>query len=188
MSNIHLGWIDLVRVVSAVMVIAIHVCWRYSEAIPESINSSYWLFTNFLDTFFRCAVPLFFMISGYLILRKPNSLKQGYVRRLLKIIIPLIVWSIIYLIARNWALGLDRMNNPINVYNGMRCILTGQVSVHFWFLYVILSLYLVAPILHSYLKSASRENKIYFLLLWGGRVLSGLFLRPFWEKYLTLTE
>jgi surface polysaccharide O-acyltransferase-like enzyme len=107
------------------------------------------------------------MISGYLILRQPNSLQHGYFKRLLKIGIPLVVWSIVYLVVRWWTIGTDLMGNSINFYNGIRCILSGNVSAHLWFLYVIFALYLVAPILHSYLKSASRENKIYFLLLWG---------------------
>jgi surface polysaccharide O-acyltransferase-like enzyme len=107
------------------------------------------------------------MVSGYLIIRKPNSLKHGYFKRLLKVGIPLLAWSIVYLVIRYLYYGVDYMGNPSNVYNGIRCILTGNVNAHLWFLYAILSLYIAAPVLHSYLKSASRENKIYFLLLWG---------------------
>ena len=165
--NDRLVWIDLIRVMSACMVIGIHVSWCYTEAPSGTIPDSFWLFSNFIDVFFSCAVPSFFMISGYLILRKPNSLKHGFVKGLLKIIIPLIVWSIVYLVVRYWMYGVDLMGNPVNVYNGIRCILTGNVNIHLWFLCVILSLYIAAPILRSYLKSASRENKIYFLLLWG---------------------
>jgi surface polysaccharide O-acyltransferase-like enzyme len=51
-------------------------------------------------------------------------------------------------------------------YDALRNILLGN-GEHLWFLYTILSLYLVAPIFHSYLKSASRENKTYFLMLCG---------------------
>ena len=127
---------------------------------------SIWLFSNLVDVFGRCAVPLFLMVSGYLLLRKSNSLKHGYFKRLLKVGIPLLAWSIIYLVGA-WVTGIDRTNEPVNVYNGIRRILTGQVASHLWFLYAILSLYIAAPILHSYLKSASRENKIYVLLLWG---------------------
>jgi len=163
----RLAWIDLIRVASAFMVIFTHVCWRYAEAPPGSIPDSFWLFTKFFDTLFYCAVPMFFMISGYLLLRRQNSIQHGFFKRLLKIGVPLTVWSIIYLIVRGWTIGTDLMGNPINFYNGIRCILTGNVSAHLWFLYAIFSLYLVAPILRSYLKSATRENKIYFLLLWG---------------------
>ena len=163
----RIGWIDLIRVTSAFLVIVSHASYQYWAALPGTIPDSYWLFTNFTDTFSRCAVPLFLMVSGYLILKKPNSLKHGYFKRLLKIGIPLVVWSVIHLVIQYHYRGVDGMGNPVNVYNGIRCILTGNVSEHLWFLYAIISLYIAAPILHSYLKSASRENKIYFLLLWG---------------------
>ena len=160
-------WIDLIRVAAAFLVVTIHVSWKYWQKLPGEIPDSFWLFSNFVDTFASCAVPLFFMISGYLLLRKPDSLKHGFFKRLLKICIPLIAWSVIYLFARWWEYGTDLMGNSVNFYNGIRCILTGNASVHLWFLYEIFSLYLIAPILHSYLKSASRENKTFFLLLWG---------------------
>jgi len=170
-KNVHprkaerLVWIDLIRVICVFVVVAAHIV-TYRNVPPGGIPDSFWWFTNFFDTFCYVAVPLFFMISGYLILGKPNSLKHGYVKRLLKIGIPLLAWSIIYLVCARIT-GIDRVEEPVNLYNGIRRILTGQVVSHLWFLYAILSLYIAAPILHSYLKSASRENIIYFLLLWG---------------------
>ena len=174
-SSKRVGWIDLIRVVSAFLVVVSHVGYQgghdtiqYYKILPGVIPDAHWLFANFVDTFSRCAVPLFLMVSGYLILRKPNSLKRGYFKRLLKVGIPLFAWSIIYLVIYSWYHGgVDPMGNPSSIYNGIRCILVGNVADHLWFLYAILSLYIAAPILHSYLKSASRENKIYFLLIWG---------------------
>jgi len=170
----RLGWVDLIRVVSAFLVVVIHIGWQgdqtsstYYTLLRGALPDTHWLFANFVDTFMWCAIPLFFMVSGYLILNKPNSLKHGYFKRLLKIGIPLFAWSIIYLIIRYWLYGVDHMGNPPSIYNGIRCILTNNVAAHFWFLYVLLSLYIAAPILRSYLKSASRENKIYFILLLG---------------------
>ena len=163
----RLVWIDLIRVTSAFLVIGSHATWQYEKSLPGTIPDSYWLYTHFIDNFARCAVPLFLMVSGYLILRKSNSLKHGYFQRLLKIGVPLLFWSIVYLVGRRFTVGVDLMGNPVNFNNGIRCILTGKVSIHLWFLYAIMSLYIAAPILHSYVKSASRENKIYFLLLWG---------------------
>ena len=160
-------WIDLIRITAAFLVIVGHVgAGEYRTVHPGTIPDSFWLFSNFVDVFGRCAVPLFLMVSGYLLLRKPNSLKHGYFKRLLKIGIPLLAWSIIYLVLARIT-GIDRTDEPVNLYNGIRRILTGEVVSHLWFLYAILSLYIAAPILHSYLKSASRESKIYFLLIWG---------------------
>ena len=163
----RVGWVDLIRVVSVFLVVVIHVTDGTRQLPPGRLPDSHWLFVNFFDTFFRCAVPLFFMISGYLILNKSNSLKHGFFKRLVKIGFPLLVWSIIYLFVRYWYHGVDLMGNTFSVYNCIRCILTDNSYLHLWFLYAILSLYIAAPILRSYLKSASQENQMYFLLLWG---------------------
>ena len=173
----------MIRVTAAFLVVACHVGGgEYWKAHPRTIPDSFWLFSNFVDVFGRCAVPLFLMVSGYLLLRKPNSLKHGYFKRLLKIGIPLLAWSVIYLVLA-WITGIDRTSEPVNLYNGIRRILTGNVASHLWFLYALLSLYIAAPILHSYLKSASRESKIYFLLLWG----CACFLWPILSDLLALS-
>jgi surface polysaccharide O-acyltransferase-like enzyme len=161
----RVAWIDLIRITAAFMICAGHVNWRYSGALPGTIPDSFWFFSNFVDMFVRCAVPLFLMVSGYLILRKQNSLRHGYFKRILKIAIPLFAWSVIYLFVTLWAYNVYNIGKPIDIYRGIGGILAGQS--HLWFLSAILSLYIAAPILHSYLKSASRDNKIYFLLLWG---------------------
>ena len=179
----RLVWIDLIRITAAFLVVVCHVGGgQYWKVQPGTIPDPFWLFSNFVDVFGRCAVPLFLMVSGYLLLRKPNSLKHGYFQRLLKIGIPLLAWSIIYLVLARIT-GIDRTAEPVNVYNGIRRILSGDVASHLWFLYAILSLYVVAPIFHSYLKSASRESKIYFLLLW----TCACFLWPIFSDLLAMS-
>ena len=165
-------WVDFIRVVSAFLVVVAHA--GNSHTMPGEIPDAHWLFNNFIDTFCRCAVPMFLMISGYLLLSKKGSLKKGFYNRFLKIGIPLFVWSIIYYYVRWWKPPGQIVDDKYSgFYNAFRNFLLGN-GEHLWFLYAIISLYLVAPIFHSYLKSASRESKTYFLLLCG----FGCFLWP----------
>jgi len=161
-------WVDLVRVTSAFLIVVAHSGGPYSAALPGTIPDSYWWFSGIVNTLTRCAVPMFLMVSGYLLLNKKKSLKHGYVNRFLKIGIPLFVWSLIYFYVRWWTPPGQIVDNKYQggFYDAIRNILLGNEE-HLWFLYAILSLYLVAPIFHSYLKAASRESKTYFLLLCG---------------------
>lgn len=160
-------WVDLVRVTSAFLVVAIHAASLSVSDMPTlgKTSDSFRFFVGFVRTVGLCAVPMFFMISGYLLLSK-KTLKHGLFARLLKVGIPLFTWTIIYFFMSWWKHAEEYFDVQYqgNLYDAVRNTLLGNAE-HFWFLYVMVSLYLAAPILHSYLKSASRENKTYFLAL-----------------------
>ena len=164
----RVAWIDLIRVTSAFLVVVAHATAPYDDSMPGTVPDPFWWFGNIVNTLTRCAVPMFLMVSGYLLLSKKKSLWHGYFNRFVKIGIPLLVWSIIYFYVRWWEPVGQVVDNKYQggFYDALRNILLGN-GEHLWFLYAILSLYLVAPIFHSYLKSASRDNKTYFLLLCG---------------------
>lgn len=170
-ANDRLIWVDFIRVVSAFLVIGIHVGDVYSESTPDLAGHVNWLVVNFFDNFLRCAVPFFVMISGYLLLHKKKPLENTIATRVLRVIVALIVWSVIYLLVRKIYFGTTIDGQPVTVYTGIQCFLTGKASIHLWFLYMICALYLVAPILQSYLQSASRRNIRYFIRLWWFAVL-----------------
>ncbi len=89
--------IDLLRIIAIWAVILIHttsttlaVSGYYLHHIP---------FTFFLNQSSRFAVPLFFLISGYVLkLRYPKTLRVStfYKKRLLKLALPFFIWSFIY--------------------------------------------------------------------------------------------
>ncbi|MCL2117272.1 MAG: acyltransferase family protein [Planctomycetaceae bacterium] len=159
-------WADVMRIVAAWMVIAIHLSYPYSEAEPKEVSDSCWLVTNFLDNYFRSAVPLFVMLSGFLLMNKKRLLDKTFPWRLLKLLIPLIAWSAIYLLMQWISSGTNRDGVPITLSYGIKCILTGNAALHLWFLYMMFSLYLVAPILHAFVNSAKPLMIKYFLMLW----------------------
>ena len=130
---------DILRVISMLMVIIIHVANIYCRSFGIISNSSY-LISLIFNTICRISVPIFFMISGTLLLdRKFN--KEKYIKRVLKYVLLIIIWDIIYLVWEYFYLGVT--------YDKLYKLIIDPYRAHLWFLYTILVLYIVQPILKT---------------------------------------
>lgn len=86
--------IEALRVIACIMVICIHVSNYYSRAYGTISDASY-IFSIIINGISRVAVPIFFMISGALLLDETLLVKKS-VRRVGNTLAVLIVWSTIY--------------------------------------------------------------------------------------------
>ena len=84
-----LRWVDLVRVIGAFLVVMAHVSYLGGGSV---LISTYYFVIS------RVAVPLFFMVSGYLLLRKEEPYGEFFRKRALKVVLPFLIWSVIYLL------------------------------------------------------------------------------------------
>ncbi len=147
--------IELLRVVSCLLVICIHVSNYYSRGYGEISEASY-IISLIINGFSRIAVPIFFMISGYLLIHEQIAMKKS-VKRVIGTAWILLLWSIIYYIWNQ----LYR-NQPYD----FRLLFEEPVKRHLWFLYAILGMYIVLPFLQCLLKNMSPLLMKYFVLLW----------------------
>src|SRR5690242_5000258 len=92
----HDNTIDVLRLVSILAVLLIHTTTRTLEISHYDLVNN--LFTLFLNQASRFAVPLFFLISGFVleVSNKPIKYITFLKKRLGKIFIPYIFWSLIY--------------------------------------------------------------------------------------------
>ena len=88
--------LELVRMVSFILVIVIHVTNYFCRAYGRIPQGEY-LFSLVLDTAARLSVPCFFMISGALLLGREEPLEK-HAKRLLRFLTALVVWSLLYYI------------------------------------------------------------------------------------------
>ena len=89
----RIEYISLASVLSAIAVVYLHAngCfWTFS-------TSRYWFTANIIESVFYFAVPIFFMISGAMLIdfNKKYGLKEYFQKRIHKTVIPYIVWSLI---------------------------------------------------------------------------------------------
>lgn len=158
-------FIDVVRAVASVMVVAIHVSDHAVNHFlqPQYSDLLYWWMSAFVNACSRAAVPLFVLVSGYLLLhRYAQATPWEWVRkRLTRILIPLVAWIAVYFLWRQFT-------TP-HGYTGMEMLrdaVRGDPYYHLWFLYMLLGLYLATPILATYLRAADQLDIKYFVVLW----------------------
>lgn len=138
---------DMLRALAALAVMAIHITAGYALLNPVAF---------ILNQASRNAVPLFVIISGFLLAygeqRHPLTVNNFYRRRFGRVLIPYIVWTIIYALlielyqhnsGGNLLLWLSGLGNHL---------LHGTAFFHLYFLIIVFQLYLLYPLLSHWLK------------------------------------
>lgn len=167
-------YMDWLRVLSIFVVVGIHVV---SKIINNSTTDDWvWHFANFFDAGLRWCVPIFFMLSGALLLTrdKEESVWEFLKKRLAKVIIPLMFWSFIYTLYNIYELG-----ESYTAYEVVVQFLTDDIYYHLWFLYTITGLYLMAPFLKLLVQHMDKKTFQAFLLFW----IAFSSLLPFLPKF-----
>ena len=131
-------WIDRLRVWAALAVIALHVS-GFSFRAYAGTWSGRWLDGNFWNSGTRWAVPVYVVLSGYLLLRpeRREGAAAFWRRRAARVGIPLLFWATAYALyhGERTAAGLART-----------VLVRLDASYHLWFLYMLVVLYAAAPL------------------------------------------
>jgi surface polysaccharide O-acyltransferase-like enzyme len=154
-------WADLIRVLAIYLVVIIHTSGQLTNAWG-TVPLAQWVMADVYGGIARVGVPLFFMLSGYLLLPRTESLRDFYGKRVLKIVIPFVVWSIIYI-------SIDCAGKPgVCTFSYLRPYILLQKSFfHLWFLYTLLGIYLVMPALRLMIRPGMSTTVLWYLLvLW----------------------
>lgn len=135
--------IDLLRVVSILAVVMIHTTTRTIEASKFDLQRVPW--TLFLNQISRFAVPLFFMLSGY-VLELNYPFHANYFKylkkRITRILVPYVFWSGIYyyLVYRQHTMGY------------VQAMFQGDASYQLYFVPALLIFYMIFPLIHKFYK------------------------------------
>jgi len=214
----HLVWIDCARWIAMFLVVVCHACDPFNCA-PDSVSNPEFLRWGAIwGSLLRPSVPLFVMITGALLLpvREP-TLGQFYKKRLPRVLFPFLIWSVIYTlspwifsllsdsaeVAKNLTTTFFPYSGFMNGGNGPETTLVSALktlatvpfsfnyfSVHLWYVYMLIGLYLYLPIFSAWVEKASEKSKFIFLGIWGATLLlpyANVFLTPllpFGEGYL----
>ena len=141
------------------MVLLIHTTTRSLEASGFNIVGFSW--TLFLNQISRFAVPLFFILSGFVLelsYKNGMSFWSFVKKRFSRIFTPYLFWSGIYY------LFVYTQNND----NFLRVILTGNASYQLYFIPTLCIFYLMFPFLHRVYKFIS--NKVVLLVILGSQI------------------
>ena len=131
---------------------------------------------SLIDSAFRCSVPLFVMISAWLLVPVQSSPRDFFRRRLTRVLIPFVIWSVLYaVLPLLWGGELSDTRAALHHL----ALNFNDASGHLWFVYMLIGLYLVMPVLSPWLEKAGRRGERWFLAAW---FLSSFFpyLRDVW--------
>lgn len=147
-------WLDMARVLAIVAVVLVHVIAPVVTGRWANEGSAAWWTANVIDSALRWCVPVFVMISGALLLdpRRVERPRDFYLRRLGRVGVPLIVWTLVYLGFRQWWLRQD-----LSVEDAARGVLAGTPFLQLYFLYVLVGLYALAPFLKIVIRHTTRR-------------------------------
>ncbi len=157
-------WIDYLRVISMLAVIIIHVTGCHYVKFEE-IGIFEWWFVNLLKAASSFAVPLFVMISGAVLLGKDATLFGFYKKRTIRLIPPIIFWTIFYIgfkFYQNWNL------DSLIWFLKTGLFADGRAAVHLWYLSMFACLMLFAPFVNMFIngvKPNSMELGIFIVLI-----------------------
>lgn len=105
-------WLDNSRIIATFAVVFLHVAGFFLNA---GMDSQYWWFGNIFSSFSKWCIPVFVMISGALLLSpdKTESMETFYRKRVSKIFIPILFWSMLYSLGAQWQGILNSKEIPI---------------------------------------------------------------------------
>ena len=149
-------WLHNARIIAIFAVVILHVA--AGVVIGKPVGSADWWIGNVYDSFARWCVPVFVMISGALLLEpeKKEGLKEFYAKRLSRILVPVMFWSVFYVF---WGWLQGQPADPVHL---AKKLAAGKPHYHMWFLYMIMVLYIFTPFFKRLIASSSRQEMTVF--------------------------
>ncbi len=155
-NNSRLIYLDLLRVVSVVSMVMLHIS---GIGMREPVGSYDWHICNIYDGITHFCVPVFVMISGAFLLdpAREYPIKKLYKVKILRIFTAFLFWSFFYAVIT--AFRSD--GSFFTVF--IKELLKGKF--HLWFMFMIAGLYMLTPLLRKFTEDKKMTE--YFLILCG---------------------
>lgn len=158
--------LELIRMISFIFVIAIHVTNYYCRAYGQITQAEYG-FSLAVNVVSRMSVPCFLMISGALLLGREEPLRK-HLQRTLHFFIALVVWDAVYYLWNTYYMKTEF---------DLRKILYVPAEAHLWYLYAMIPIYLALPFLQILCRNMSVRLERAFFIITTGAVIFAWLLR-----------
>lgn len=151
-------WIEVLRAFACLMVLFCHSPQPFSEYIGGSF------IVGVVNYFGMGLGPyLFFMISGACIMSHPVEAAPFLKRRLGRVLLPTFFWSLIYIFFEDCIWHTAQAGSLVE---RALLVLFGPQYGIMWFMYALISIYLVTPIISHWLYCCSKKEVQIYLGLW----------------------
>lgn len=156
--------IIIIHVIATTLAISVHATSKYLGDFTT--NTFDWNYANLINSFSRCSVPIFIMLSGAAILGKEQKMSDFYKNDLMALVYPFLFWTVMYLGYDLFKLpNLGELSTNEILKFSVDKILHGA-SPHLWYMYMIIGVYVAVPFIRLFIKQLSIKQIEFFLLFW----------------------
>lgn len=147
--------LEVLRVISCINVVLIHVCNLYSRSFG-TISDGEYVFSVILNALARTSVPIFFMISGATSLGSHYDFKK-YAKKVGSMALVLLIASVLY---RVWNIVyFDRAYDYHDIFDT-------PTKLHLWYLYAYLGILIMLPFLQRMFRDLEKKYELLFVIIW----------------------
>ncbi len=154
-------YLEILRLAAGFLVIYNHTrahgfdLYRYAEA-----GSVTYFASLAFSVLCKMAVPLFFMISGTLLLEKEESLKTFFTKRVLRIVAVILIFTFLQYVRLILAQG-----GALSITEYLKICYGSNVIEPYWFLYAYLAFLLLVPVMRKAVKDRDGVMGLYVLAI-----------------------
>ncbi len=167
MNKNFLASLSIMRILATVAVVFLHTCNTISNNESNyDLSDSQLLYFTTGNYLMNWAVPIFLMITGILLLNKEKKItyhdciKKYSKRILLALIVFGIPFSMLEIIMTTKRIRFTLL------WEAIINVITGKSWSHLWYLYALIGVYLVLPVLKAFVdKCSCAEIKIFLTIL-----------------------
>lgn len=151
-------WIDWLRVVACFLVMLTHSNEPFylggDGTLLLTHSDAVWV--SLLNVVPRACVALFVVASSYLLLPMQYSSGDFVRKRMSRILVPFLVWTLAYALTSDTPIyNLHELTYNFNYAAG-----------HLWFVYMLIGLYIIVPILSPWADRVSKQELQVYLGIW----------------------
>ena len=171
-----------IRAIAAIGILIIHASGGF--AVYSEFGSKAMYLGIFLNQFFRFGSPIFMMVSGLVLSYNYRTMdefdaKRFYKKKVKFILVPYILWSIIYFLYTSYINQLPLTGQRLICLG--RGILLGESFAHLYFIFLICQFYIILPLFIKYLIKPTYEKPfkifILFFILQGVILIYGYYFK-----------
>ena len=151
-------WLDWLRVTACFLVMATHSCEPFYLGGEGSLilTKSDAIWVSILNVIPRACVALFVFASSYLQFPLHYSTGEFFRKRALRILPPFVFWTIVYALV--WGEPVQNFKDLLLNFN--------YAAGHLWFVYMLIGLYLVMPLLSPWAEKVGKRELQVYLGIW----------------------
>lgn len=161
--------IDLLRIISAAAVVTLHAVVAPVGHCTSTVPFLTGRILTVIHSLTMWAAPVFFTITGYCLLLKPECDYKYCFLHIRKFVIALFTVGLFYaLLEEIYPVGAV---NASIVFTAIKNVISGNLWDHMWFIYAIIGIYLVMPVIHEFIKQEKTGSIVLTALLFAFNIL-----------------